>query len=323
MTLRELYETAIEIGREVDPRGREALDRQLAQRRHEYAALPEWRKPYYDQERFKNPYGDVRIVHGPEDTELTTILMGINIGTQELLLADNLRGSGTRIDAVISHHTNGIGVPADTLIYDTVPYLVDLLEGAGVARADAEPHIADMMTDRWVNAEDFNRIGRDTAQLLGLPLACIHTPADFHHGQGVRGAIEDANAGTVGDVVEALLALPEFQGAARIGAIPRIMAGDADQPVGRVFHQDGGGWLFPVEVMPLLKEAGVGTFVTIGCSSAHKNKAQELGMGWVRMPHGACDNVGLNLLLDKVEQRLGPLNVIPCNYFERIKRNGN
>lgn len=320
MTLRELYETSIEIGREVDPRGRETLDRQLEQRRQECAALPEWRKPYYDRERFHNPYGDVRIVNGPADTELDTILMGINIWTQELLLADHLRSSGTRVDAVISHHTNSIGVPADTLVYDSVPYLVDLLEGAGVARSDAEPHIAVMMTDRWLNAEDFNRIGKDTAKLLDFPLACIHTPADFHHGQGVRGAIEDANAQTIGDVVEALLALPEFKGAARIGAIPRIMAGDADQPAGRIFHQDGGGWLFPAEVIPLLKESGVGTFVTIGCSAEHQQKAQELGMGWVRMPHNACDNVGLNLLLDKVEKRLGPLNVIPCNYFERIKR---
>ncbi len=323
MNLRELYETAIEIGKEVDPRGREALDRQMAQRREEYAALPDWRQPYYDRERFTNPYGDVRIVNGPEDTELETILMGVNIGTQELLLADNLRGSGTRIDAVVAHHTNGIGVPADTLIYDTVPYLVDLLAGAGVDRADAEPHVAAMMADRWQYAEDFNRIGIDMAQLLEFPLACIHTPADFHHGQGVRGAIEAAHAETVGDVVQALLALPEFQGAAKIGAIPRIMAGDADQPAGRIFHQDGGGWLFPAEVIPLLKDAGVGTFVTIGCSPAHRRAAAELGMAWVRMPHGACDNVGLNLLLDKVEQRLGPLNVIPCNYFERIRRNGN
>ncbi|MCY4436444.1 MAG: hypothetical protein OXE05_03830 [Chloroflexi bacterium] len=321
MTLRELYETAIEIGLEVDPRGREALDRQLAQRREEYAALPDWRKPYYDQERFNNPYGDVRIVNGPQDTELATILMGINIGTQELLLADNLRDGGTRIDAVVAHHTNGIGVPADTLIYDTVPYLVDLLADAGVDRADAEPHIQAMMADRWQYAEDFNRNGIDMAQLLGFPLACIHTPADFHHGQGVRGAIEAANAATVGNVVEALLALPEFQGAARIGAIPRIMAGDAEQPVGRIFHQDGGGWMFPAEVIPLLREVGVGTFVTIGCPSEHQKIAEELGMGWVRMPHGACDNVGLNLLLDKVEQRLGPLNVIACSYFERVKRN--
>ena len=323
MTLRELYNTAIEIGREVDPRGREALDRQLEERRQEYAALPEWRKPYYDRERFNNPYGDVRIVNGPEDTELDTILLGINIWTQELLLADHLRSGGARVDAVISHHTNSIGVPADTLIYDSVPYLVDLLASAGVARADAEPHVEAMMTERWLAAEDFNRIGRDTAELLGFPLACIHTPADFHHGIGVRGAIEAARASTVGDVVEALLALPEFQGAARIGAIPRILAGDAAQPAGRIFHQDGGGWLFPADVIPLLKEAGVGTFVTIGCSPAHQRQARELGMNWVRMPHGACDNVGLNLLLDKVEQRLGPLNVIPCNYFERIKRNGN
>lgn len=323
MTLRELYETAIEIGREVDPRGRQALDRQLEQRRQEYAVLPDWRKPYYDRERLNNPYGDVRIVNGPEDTELDTIMLGINIWTQELLLADHLRSSGTRVDAVVSHHTNSIGVPADTLVYDSVPYLVDLLERAGVAREDAAPHIDSMMTDRWLNAEDFNRIGRDTARLLEFPLACIHTPADFHHGRGVRGAIAAAKARTVGDVVEALMALPEFQGAARIGAVPRIMAGEANQPAGRLFHQDGGGWLFPAEVIPLLKDAGIGTFVTIGCSAAHRRKAEELGMGWVRMPHNACDNVGINLLLDKVEQRLGPLNVIPCNYFERIKRNGN
>ena len=51
----------------------------------------------------------------------------------------------------------------------------------------------------------------------------------------------------------------------------------------------------------MLKEAGIGMFVTIGCSADHRRKAEELGMGWVRMPHNACDNVGLNLLLDKVE----------------------
>jgi hypothetical protein len=38
------------------------------------------------------------------------------------------------------------------------------------------------------------------------------------------------------------------------------------------------------------------------------------------MPHAACDNMGINLLLDEVEQKLGPLEVIPCNYFERVQR---
>jgi chloramphenicol O-acetyltransferase len=43
-------------------------------------------------------------------------------------------------------------------------------------------------------------------------------------------------------------------------------------------------------------------------------------MGAVRIPHAAVDNLGINLFLDEVERRLGPMNVIPCNYFERITR---
>ena len=124
MTLRELYETSIQLGMALDVRGEAALQRQLAQRREEYESLPEWQKPFYDQERFRNPYGDVRIVNGPEDVELETILLGINIGLDELLLADRLRSKGAKIDAVIAHHTNGIGV-AISLVHDFMPVAID------------------------------------------------------------------------------------------------------------------------------------------------------------------------------------------------------
>lgn len=44
VTLRDLYETSIEIGRELDPRGQAAIERQLQQRRDEFAALPAWQQ---------------------------------------------------------------------------------------------------------------------------------------------------------------------------------------------------------------------------------------------------------------------------------------
>src|SRR6476659_5275408 len=96
----------------LDVRGRAALEQQMAARRREYESLPEWEQRYYDRERFRNPFGDVRIAYSPRDPEdvaLDTILLGINIGVPELLLAAHLRAQGTPVDAVIAHHTNGIG----------------------------------------------------------------------------------------------------------------------------------------------------------------------------------------------------------------------
>lgn len=319
MTLRDLYETSIQLGMALDVRGEAALRRQMAQRRVEYAALPAWQQPYYDRERFRNPFGDVRIVNGPADVELETILLGINIGRDELLLADRLRSKGMRIDAVIAHHTNDIGV-AYSLVHDFMPVAIEYLVAEGVPRADAEGCINRFMREKEQALEDTARMGPDMAKLLGFPLACIHTPADYYIGEGVRPAIAAAQPETLGDVVRALLAIPEVQSAARIGAEPRVMTGEQAWPVGRMLLKFGGGYGLPPAAFTLLGKAGVNTVVQIGCLPAQARAAQEAGVAIVRIAHAACDNIGINLLLDEVERRLGPLNVIPCNYFERIRR---
>jgi hypothetical protein len=317
--LRELYETSVRLGMALDIRGAAALQRQMAQRRREYEALPAWQQAYYDQERFQNPFGDVRIANGPAETELETILLGINITVAELLLADRLRQKGTRIDAVIAHHTHGIGV-APSLAEDFMPVMIDMLASEGVPRDEAERVIAPYVEDKLRAIEDFHRIGPDTARLLGLPLACIHTPADYYIGEGVRPVVEAATHSTVGDVVRALLAMPEVQSAARIGAAPRIMSGEASWPAGRIFMKFGGGYILPPAAYPLLGQAGVHTVVQIGCGAEHARAAQAARVAIVRVPHAACDNIGINLLLDAIIAEHGPLRVIPCNSFERISR---
>lgn len=319
MTLRELYEASIRLGMALDVRGEAALRQQLENVRREYEALPNWQQPYFDLERLHNPFGDVRIVHGPEDVELDTVLLGINIGVPELLLADRLRANGTRIDAVIAHHTHGIGV-APSLVHDFMPVAIEFLAQEGVPRADAERCINGYIEEKWRDVEDFHRIGPDTAQLLGFPLACIHTPADYYIGEGVRPVMAAARPKTVEDVVRALLTLPEVQSAARIGAGPRIMSGDGTWPVERMLLKFGGGYILPPDAYTLLGKAGVNTVVQIGCTPAHARAAQEANVAIVRVPHAACDNIGINLLLDDVERLHGPLHVIPCNYFERIRR---
>jgi hypothetical protein len=322
VNLRELFETSVRLGIARDLRGEGAVREQLARRRREYEALPDWQRPYYDQERFRNPYGDVRIAYRPvppEEIEVRSIVLGIDIHLPELLLADRLRQEGRRVDAVIAHHAHGIG-HAPSLSWDTMPFLVDLLALEGVPRADAEACIHPYIEGKLRDLEDFHRIGPDMARLLGLPLGCIHTPADYYITVGVRAAVEAARPETVGDVVRALHTLPEIASSARLGVGVRVMSGDEGRPAGRILYKFGGGYILPPEAYPLLGAAGVNTVLQIGCGPPHARAAQEAGVSIVRIAHGACDNVGLNLLLDDVMREHGPFEVIACGAFERLSR---
>ncbi|MCY4436438.1 MAG: hypothetical protein OXE05_03795 [Chloroflexi bacterium] len=321
MTLRDLYETSIEIGRELDPRGQAAIERQLQRRRDEYAALPAWQQALYDQERFRNPYGDVRISNGPPETPIRTALVGINLHVQEMLLGVQLAAKGTPIDAFISHHTNSVGISA-SLVADFMEINADYLMWEGVPEDEARACIFDFMAARLQEHEDMHRIGPDTAKLLGYPLACIHTPVDYAHRQYINALFARERPETVGDVVELMLTLPEMQEAARIGAVPRIMTGDPAQLTGRMHAKFAGGYAYPPSAFPLLAKAGVQTVVQVSAGSETVAACREHGIALVRLPHYATDNIGQNLLLDELMRRLEPFDVIPCNYFGRVDRAG-
>lgn len=320
MTLRELYELSIRLGIQHDLRGEAALREQLARRREEYALLPEWEQPFYDQERFHNPYGDMRIARGPDDTELRTVLVGIDIHIPELLLADRLREKGQRIDAVIAHHVHGVGRSA-FLPHDFMPYDIACLVAEGVSRSAAEALILPSIEAKLAGMEDNHSRGPAVAELLDLPFACIHTPADLYIGVGVQSALNAAKPSTLAETIPALLTIPEIALAARqLGVLPRIFGAPPEREVGRVFHKFGGGYIFPPSAYALLGAAGVRTVFQIHCEPIHAEAAAAAGVAIVRVPHAAGDNIGLNLLLDDVETELGPLEVIGCGGFERISR---
>ena len=320
MTLRDLYETAIELGIALDPRSRETLDAELARRQQEFDALPDWKKPYFDHERLRNPYGDVRIVNGPEDAEVRTALAGINIGTDEFLIADRLKEKGVPLDAIIAHHTSGTGI-GRSHIDDITLINIDIFEREGVPRKDAERVLLPWI-DEWRSGYDDmpHRMGPDMARLFEFPFIQIHTPQDFYIGVGIKQVFEELQPRTLADAEAALMTIPEFQGAARHGAYSLALAGKPDAPLGRFLVQDAGGWLWPADGMPLLAKAGVNTVLQIGASAAGAKAASAAGMSLVRLPHAAADNLGINLFYDEVERRHGPLDIIACNYFERIKR---
>ena len=91
MKVTELFRYVIERGMERDPRGKEGLERLLEDVKKEYETLPDASKWEFDQERLWNPYDDSRILYNPWDNEVKRVLMGVNIDSAEILLADRLR----------------------------------------------------------------------------------------------------------------------------------------------------------------------------------------------------------------------------------------
>jgi hypothetical protein len=279
VNLRQLCDASVQLGIALDVRGEAALRRQMEQARLVFEALPEWQEPYFDTERLRYPFGDVRVLNGPEDVELHSVLLGINIGISDFLLARELHASGTRIDAVIAHHPTGI---APSQVQDYMPVSIDYLVAEGVPRADAEDCIRRYIREKLQHLEDNYRVGPDTAKLLGFPFACIHTPADYYMRVGVRTAFAAHPPETPLEAVRALLTIPEVDSAARIsGAVPRVMSCDPSRPIGRVLLTFGGGYILPPEAYHLLGKAGVNTVVQIGCSPAHAQAAEAPSSYWL------------------------------------------
>ncbi len=79
MKLQDIYETAYNEGIAADPRGREGVERVLERARKAFADLPENKQWEFDQETLVNPYADTRILVGDPDTEISTMLVGIDL----------------------------------------------------------------------------------------------------------------------------------------------------------------------------------------------------------------------------------------------------
>ena len=85
-----------------------------------------------------------------------------------------------------------------------------------------------------------HRMGPDMARLFEIPFVQIHTPQDLYIGVGIKQAFDELQPQTLADAEEALMTIPEFQGAARHGAYSMVLAGEPDTPLGRYIIQDAG-----------------------------------------------------------------------------------
>jgi len=299
--LREIYETAIKVGIEADPRGKAGVDAFLALTKRRYDDLSGYLKDACDKEELTNPYIDTRIYVGDPETEVKTIIGGIDMNVGEVLLADRLREKGIKIDAIYTHHPEGWAL----IQLDKVMEMqADVWASLGVPINAGEMLMDERRTQvrRRLMPENADQ-AIDAARLLGIPFFSAHTPTDNLVTRYLNRYFEERHPLLVEDVHKLLFEVPEYRLAAQKGAGPYVDAHVLSKKAGKVWVDMTGGTEGPLKIMEKLADRGVGTIVGMHMSPDLRKEAEDHNIHVVIAGHMASDSVGINLFLDGLERK--------------------
>jgi len=317
MKLRDIYEKAISVGMENDPRGKDIVEKELQQAKKKFEKMNEKDKEFFDTESLKNPYSDSRILYGTGDEDIKCILVGIDMEVPEILLADNLIKSGKKVDLVLSHHPEGM---AYANLYEVMKIQADILGKFGVPINIAESLMESRIKEVERRLMPINHTRAvDAARVLNIPFLCLHTPSDNMVASFLQKLFDEKKPYLISDVIDLLLELPEYKEAMKLGAGPKILIGSKERKAGKIFVDMTGGTEGSKEIFNSLTLGGVNTIVAMHLSDDHRKEAEKNHLNVIIAGHIASDTVGLNLLLDKVLDE--DIEVIECSGFRRIKRN--
>jgi len=317
LNLTEFYKFVIEEGISRDPRGVERVKLEIKRKKEEFEKLEETKKREFDQEALRNPYSDTRILNDTKK-EVENILVGIDIETPELLLADRLTSQGKKIELALAHHPEG---RAYANFYEVMGMQADILNKYGVPINIAEDILAKRIKDvsrKVMSVNHFRAV--DAAELLGISFICVHTPADNFVTTYLQGLLDEKRPERVGDVFGLLKEIPEYKQSAARGSGPKVIVGSEKRQAGKIFVDMTGGTEGSEEALEKLSLSGVGTIVGMHMSEKHYQNAERFHINVVIAGHMASDTLGLNLLLDQAIKKFDPLNIISCSGFYRVKR---
>jgi putative NIF3 family GTP cyclohydrolase 1 type 2 len=319
MDLQALYEAAIQAGVEADPRGTKAVRRLLERNRKKYEGASEKERRFLDPEARDNPYADSRILHDAKVGDIAEILVGIDIGVGEVLLADHLNEKGRTINLVLAHHPWGAGSARMSQVMEVQ---ADLFHEVGVSLGAAEALVEKRMSEvsrRFAPSNHQQSV--DAARLLGLSMMCAHTVADNQVHTYLERRIRDRDPETLEDVVELLMEEPEYIDAARQGAGPTIVQGSGSRRLGKIKLEMTGGTSGPKELFAGMATAGVTTIIGMHMSEDHLDEARKHNINVLIAGHISSDNLGVNLLLDQLDAARGtPFTVVEASGFRRFPR---
>lgn len=301
MILQEIFDLGLKMGMAADPRGNAGAKNALARAKKEYEELPEKKKKYFDNKTLSNPYSDSRILYGDPKTPVKKILAGIDADASEILLVDRLNQKGEKIDVLVAHHPAGVSLAA---LHDVMDLQVDAAAEVGVPINVADALMRERMEliKRKIHPSNHNQVV-DAARLLGVPLMNLHTIWDNIGDEFMKDYLGKRKLATVGEVLDYLMELPEYQEAARGKNAPEIVSGGPKSRVGKVAIFFTGGTNPSKEVYAELAKAGVGTLVDMHIPEEGLEELKKAHVNVINAGHMASDSIGANLFLDELEKR--------------------
>jgi hypothetical protein len=317
--LREIYDTAVRMGIDNDPRGRDKVEASLELARRRFEQLPDYLKEVFDEEELSNPYVDTRVYVGDPDTEITTLIGGIDMNVGEVLLADRLRDKGMSIDAIYTHHPEGMAL---TKLDKVMEMQADIWASWGVPINIGEAMMDERRTEvkrRFMPMNADQAI--DAAKLLEIPFFSAHTPTDNLVVAYLTRFLNEREPLLIEDVRKALFEVPEYKEAARRGAGPYIGDSSAGKRAGKVWVDMTGGTEGPVKVMEKLADSGVGTIVGMHMGPELRKEADKYHIHVVIAGHISSDSVGINLFMDELERK--GVTVVPTSGLIRVHRDAD
>jgi putative NIF3 family GTP cyclohydrolase 1 type 2 len=312
MTLKQIYNLAIELGVKNDFRSKKEIEEYLKRKKAEYEKLPKEEQKFFDRERLTNPYSDSRI-HFDNGQPVKKALASIDISVGGLLMAKQLG-----IDTVINHHPVGLALAGLDAVMDLQ---VDVMEKYGVPVNIAEKllHIRISEVARGINPVN-HYVVVDAAKLLGINLINVHTPADNLVANFVTKAMEKSQPRYVSDVLKIINSVPEYQEAKKQGAGPMLFSGAEKNRCGKVVVSEmTGGTEGSKEIYQAMANAGIGTIIGMHLSEDHRKEAEKAHVNVVVAGHISSDSIGMNLFLDELEKK--SVKIIPAGGLIRIRRN--
>jgi len=314
MKIKEIYNLGIEMGINADFRGRKKIEELLKRRKDKFEKLSDKEKQEFDRDRLVNPYSDSIILNISEDKEIKKILIGIDIGPAEVLLAKEIGG----VDLIISHHPLGKGLAN---LAGVMELQCDVLNQYGVPINIAEGLMKERISEvaRGVNAINHQRTV-DAAKILGFNLICLHTPLDNLSAKFLKDKIEKENSLIrIEDLTNLLKEIPEYKQAGKFGAGPKVFVGSKENRCGKIAVTEvTGGTEGSSKLYEKMATAGIGTIVGMHMSEEHKKEAEASHINVMIAGHMSSDSLGINLFLDELEKR--GVEVISCSGLIRVSR---
>ncbi len=317
MGIKELHRFFVQEGIKEDPRGEDRIEEQLKKRKEKFGELEGVRKEAYDKDRLDNPFDDTKVLFD-SGNELSKIAVGIDMEVQELLLLDRLNEKDEGIDGVISHHPEGIALAR---LHEVMGLQIDVLSEGGIPISQAEALVRPRSDEIKKAVHPRNHPRTPTAaELLGFQYMTLHTPADNHAYNFVDEYLSEKNPETLEDVVSTLLEIPEYEWSLKYGMEPQIHSGKDSNRAGKigVFGFTGGTDLGE-DVIKKMAESGIDTLVAMHAPKDQIKKADEYNINIVTAGHMPSDSLGLNLLLDKAEEKFD-VDFFDMSGFKRVKR---